>query len=101
MKSVSTIDTQALSTIIEMPPTHSVVNLSKPRHIYFDEYIIGMEYQMIDKSGNCIDLGVLIKKQLDGRPYDMDMKLTYQKDGSEKEHIVVFGPHYREKFGAN
>jgi hypothetical protein len=71
--------------------------VAQPRHIYFDEYIVGKEYQMADVAGNFTDLGVLVKKDCVGRPYDMDMKLTYQKDGIEKEHDVVFGPHYREK----
>jgi hypothetical protein len=71
--------------------------LNSARHIYFDEYIIGKEYQKIDSEGNYTDLGILLKKKSVGRPYDMDIKLTYQKDGVEKEHVAVYGPHYREK----
>ena len=68
------------------------------RHICFAEYIVGKEYQMfVDKLGKYVDLGTLVKKECIGRTYDMDMKLTYHKDGVEKEHIALFGLYSREK----
>jgi hypothetical protein len=75
-----------------------VIIPSDARHICFAEYIVGKEYQMfVDKLGKYVDLGTLVKKECIGRSYDMDMKLTYHKDGVEKEHIALFGLYYREK----
>jgi hypothetical protein len=107
---IITTHVQTTSTVQEETATGRIDSVgpfdSKPatiiprdaRHIYFDDYIVGREYQMfIDKTGKFEDLGVLVKKECVGRSYDMDMKLTYHKDGVDKEHIALFGLYYREK----
>lgn len=66
-------------------------------HIYFDDYQIGTSYEFKD-CAIIVDLGILVSKELVGRPCDRDMELTYQKpDGTTYTHIAVFGKHYRIK----
>ena len=64
-------------------------------HIYYDNWIIGKSYQKKLKNGNIIDLGILVSKKLDGRPYDPDMFLTFTNNGIIYEHIVDFDNSYR------
>jgi hypothetical protein len=66
-------------------------------HIDFDDYQIGTSYEFKDGE-KIVNLGVLVSKELDDRPYDKDMILTYKKsDSTTYKHVVCFGKYYRIK----
>jgi hypothetical protein len=63
-------------------------------HIYYDKWIIGMQYQR--KLNNVIiEMGVVVSKKLIGREYDLDMEITFNLDGEIYSHVVEFDASYR------
>jgi len=65
-------------------------------HIYWNDWQIGSTYERL-VNNKIIKLGCLIKKELWGRQYDPDMKLTFQlENGNQYIHIVSFDYSYRK-----
>lgn len=66
------------------------------RHIYYDDWTIGYEYERRIKD-NIEYLGIVISKELVGRPYDQDISITFDIYGNKYTHIVAFDHSYRLK----
>lgn len=65
-------------------------------HIYYDEWIIGYEYERRIRD-NIEYLGIVIVKELVGRPYDQDILITFDIYGNKYTHIIAFDHSYRIK----
>ncbi len=72
------------------------MSATKFTHIYFDDWQIGTMYER-NVNGSIVQLGILVSKELVGRPYDQDIKLTFNINGSETIHIMEFDKSYRKK----
>jgi hypothetical protein len=70
---------------------------NKFTHIYFNDWEVGAMYERNVK-GSIVQLGTLVSKELVGRPYDQDIKLTFNNNGSETIHIMEFDQSYRKKY---
>ena len=65
-------------------------------HIYYDDWKIGYEYERRIRD-NIEYLGIVISKELVGRPYDQDISITFDIYGNKYTHIVAFDHSYRLK----
>jgi len=64
-------------------------------HIYFDHWQIGATcYRKL--KGEIKNLGVVVSKELVGRDYDFDIKITFsQPERRVYEHIIDFDSSYK------
>ena len=64
-------------------------------HIYFDDWQLGATcYRKLN--GEIKNLGVVVSKELVGRVYDPDIKITFaQPEGRVYEHIIDFDSSYK------
>jgi len=65
-------------------------------HIYYDDWIIGYEYEKLIK-GKVEYLGTVILKEVIGRQFDQDILITFKKDKESYTHIMDFDYSYRIK----
>ena len=69
-------------------------------HIKYDDWKIGFEYEKPIK-GKVEYLDEVISKELEGRPYDQDILITFSKNGKQYKHIIEFDYSYRIKIIIN
>lgn len=65
-------------------------------HIYYDDWIIGNEYER-RINGKVEYLGKVISKEAIGRLYDQDIAITFENNGEKYTHIMAFNHSYRLK----
>ncbi len=65
------------------------------KHIYYNDWEIGASYE-IKVTEDIVYLDKLFSKELIGRPYAEDIKLTFDNDWKIIEHIMDFDRSYRK-----